>query len=90
MRKVCFILLLYLSLYYFFSVKIQPRVCSLSLSWTVVEYLSQSYWSNYTLGIVCEPPDYTPGYTLGAPRVCPTSPDYTPPDSVRGIVWKMK
>ena len=42
---VCFFLLLYLSLYDFYSVKIQPRVCSLSLSWTVVEYHSQSYWA---------------------------------------------
>ena len=45
MRKVCFILLLYLSLYDFYSVKIQPRACSMPLSWTVVEYHSQSHWA---------------------------------------------
>ena len=48
MRKVCFILLLYLSLYDFYSVKIQPRACSLPLSWTVVEYHSPSHWANVT------------------------------------------
>ena len=31
----------------FYSVKIEPRVCSLSLSWTVVEYHSPSYWATY-------------------------------------------
>ena len=34
--------------------------------------------------------DYTPGYTLGAPRVYPTSRDYTPPDSGWGIVWAIR
>ena len=46
MRKVCLTLLLYLSLYDFYSVKIQPRACSLPLSWIVVEYHSQSDWAN--------------------------------------------
>ena len=41
----CFILRLYLSLYDFYSVKIQPRACSMPLSWTVVEYHSQSHWA---------------------------------------------
>ena len=50
--------------------------------WTI-----PGYNLDYTLGIVCELPDYTPGYTVGAPRVYPTSPDYTPPDSGWGIVW---
>ena len=49
MRKVCFILLLYLSLYDFYSVKIQPRACSMPLSWTVVEYHSQSHWAKKCL-----------------------------------------
>ena len=50
--------------------------------WTI-----PGYSLNYALGIVWELPDYTPGYTLGAPRVYPTSPDYAPPDSGWGIVW---
>ena len=50
-RKVCFILLLYLSLYDFYSVKIQPRACSLPLSWTVVEYHSQSHWAKSVCSI---------------------------------------
>ena len=53
------------------------------LDWTIPGY---SLYYN-TLGIVWELPDYTPVYTLGAPRVYPTSPDYTPPDSGWGIVW---
>ena len=53
------------------------------LDWTIPGY-SLDY---NTLGIVWELPDYTPVYTLGAPRVYPTSPDYTPPDSRWGIVW---
>ena len=44
MRKVCFILF---SLYDFYSVKIQPRACSMPLSWTVVEYHSQSHWAMF-------------------------------------------
>ena len=48
MRKVFFILLLYLFLYDFYSVKIQPRACSMPLSWTVVEYHSQSHWARLT------------------------------------------
>ena len=51
MRKVCFILLLYLSLYDFYSLKIQPRACSMPLSWTVVEYHSQSHWA--TICLLC-------------------------------------
>ena len=50
--------------------------------WTI-----PGYNLDYTLGIVWELPDYTPRYNLGAPRVYPTSPDYTPPDSGWGIVW---
>ena len=30
-----------------------------------------------------------PGYILGAPRVYPTSPDYTPSDGGWGIVWEI-
>ena len=50
--------------------------------WTI-----PGYSLDYTLGIVWELPDYTPGYSLGDPRVYPTNPDYTPPDSGWGIVW---
>ena len=45
---------------------------------------------DYTLGIVWELTDYTPGYNLGALRVYPTSPDYSPPDSGWGIVWAIE
>ena len=41
---------------------------------------------NIPWGIVWELPDYNPGYILGAPRVYPTSPDYTPSDAGWGIV----
>ena len=44
---------------------------------------------NIPWGIVCELPDYTPGYKLGAPRVYPTCSDYTPSDSGWGIVWEV-
>ena len=44
---------------------------------------------NIPWGIVWELPDYTPGYILGAPRVYPTSPDYTPSDAGWGIVWEI-
>ena len=59
MREVCFSLPLYLSLYDFYSVKIQPRACSLPLSWTVVEYHSQSHWARFIVLLlfrdVCRP-----------------------------------
>ena len=44
---------------------------------------------NISWGIVWEHPDYTPGYILWAPRVYPTSPDYTPSDTGWGIVWEI-
>ena len=45
---------------------------------------------NILWGIVWELPDYTPGYILGAPRVYPTSPDYTPSDAGWGIAWDIE
>ena len=44
---------------------------------------------NIPWGIVWELPDYTPGYILGALRVYPTNPDYTPSDAGWGIVWEV-
>ena len=44
---------------------------------------------NIPWGIVWELPEYTPGYIQGAPRVYPTSPDYTPSNAGWGVVWEI-
>ena len=41
-----FAIILILSLYDFYNVKIHPRAGSLPLTWTVVEYHSQPDWAN--------------------------------------------